>query len=219
MRDVTVTLEPGRIVGVTGPSGSGKSTLLRVLLGLDLRSAGEIRFDGATVGDADWPTVRRAAPMVRQDPGAPPTSAMDLLSDAMAWNASAPTGAGADAFRRHLHDLGLDAAHADRPGPELSGGESRRLRTALAAALSPRFLVLDEPSACLDAATSRRLASWLRVRADDGVGVLLASHDEALLARCAHHLIVLYDGVMHAEGAPAEIIPGAVAAAREEGGE
>jgi len=199
--DVSLQVGPGDILGVTGPSGCGKSTLLRLIMGLDARSAGSVALDGKPILPADLPGFRAVVAMLAQAPGRPAGTARDLAAEL----AIDPTPS--------LDPLGLAPELLDVPWTKLSGGEARRLRLAFLVATEPRYLVLDEPSSGLDAANGRRLAQFLLDQASAGRGVLVVSHDELLLARCASRMQILYEGEIQGEGTPDELIPAACAEA------
>jgi len=199
--DVSFSVEPGTVLGVTGPSGSGKSSLLRVMMGLDARSSGDVLLDDQVVCADQLPEFRRQVAMVPQRLGLPED------------RVEASFG-GADP-RPLLTGLGLSEEVSGRPWSSLSGGEARRARVAAACSFSPRYLVLDEPSEGLDTQAVARLSAFLRSQSKQGVGVLLVSHDEDLLARAADHLLVLYEGAIHGEGSAAELLPAAFRAISE----
>lgn len=200
---VSLRVEPGRIVGVTGPSGCGKSTLLRVVMGLDARSAGEIRIDGEAVMASTLPGFRRRVAMVPQRLGLPEGTPGDD-----------PVGAGASEL---FKALGLDPATMSQTWASLSGGEARRARIALACAGEPDYLIFDEPTEGLDAASAKRLADLVRQQAASGRGLILVSHDEVFLARTVDHLLVMYDGEVQGEGSPRDLIPAALLEAERDG--
>lgn len=202
LHDVSVRVEPGHVLGVTGPSGCGKSTLLRLIMGLDARSAGEIRLDGQLVTPEDLPEFRRRVAMVPQRLGLPDETPGALLEG--------------DAAAEYLAALGLDAAVASQPWSSLSGGEARRARIAVACATSAEYLVLDEPSEGLDGPARKKLAEVVRAQAAAGRGILIVSHDEVFLARTADDLVVLYDGEVQGEGRPRDLIPAAFAEAERD---
>jgi ABC-type multidrug transport system ATPase subunit len=202
VHDVSLRVEPGGVVGVTGPSGCGKSTLLRVVMGLDARSAGEVRIDGEVVMSSALPEFRRRVAMVPQRLGLPDGTPGDV-----------PTVASTGPW---FEALGLDSEVISQTWTSLSGGEARRARIAMACAGEPDYLVLDEPTEGLDAASANRLAELVRAQATLGRGVLLVSHDEVFLARTADHVLVIYDGEVHGEGSPRDLIPAAVCEAERD---
>lgn len=193
--DVSLRVDPGRVVGVTGPSGCGKSTVLRVVMGLDARSSGEVRLDGEVVTPSSLPEFRRRVAMVPQRLGLP---------DQTLGDSALPAG-----VSRWLEAVGLDPSVRSQTWSSLSGGEARRARIAIACAGEPDYLIFDEPTEGLDAVAARRLADLVRSQAASGRGLLLVSHDEVFLARTADHLVVMYDGEVQGEGAPQDLIPAA----------
>ncbi len=153
----------GEVLAVFGPSGTGKSTLLRVVLGLDTAFEGTLRRPAGTPG------------VVFQEPRLAP-----WLSVAGNLRLVAP-GLGSAAMAALLGPLGLAGTERMRPGA-LSLGMQRRVALARALVLAPEWLVLDEPFASLDPGLASALAAMVRVRAQDGALVLLATHelDQAL---------------------------------------
>lgn len=209
--DVSLRVAPGEVIGITGPSGCGKSTLLRLLMGLDAKSAGTVSLDGAEVAPSDLPEFRRKVAMLAQDVSTPAGTPRTTF-DPDRTDGAPPDGE----LETNLTALGLTSSALDTPWEKLSGGEARRVRLALLAAASPRFLVLDEPSSGLDGDNVVRLAAFIRAQAAAGLGILVVSHDELLLARCASRLQILYEGTVQGEGTPEEIIPAACAEVRRE---
>ena len=182
LRGLDLDVVAGRLLAVSGPSGSGKSTLLRVLSGLERPDTGDVTVADTPLAacDRDALAALRAADlaMVTQDVHlAGATSAEANLELARAVRRQ-PSDAEADA--RRLRDLGL-AALAHRPVDALSGGERQRVAVARALVVSPRLVVLDEPTSQLDEASAERLAAVLVAAARDGAAVVVATHDPVLL--------------------------------------
>lgn len=180
--DVTVAVEPGRILAVTGPSGAGKSTLLWLIAGLIEPDAGVVR--GADRGSG--------AAIILQGYGLVPV----LTAAENAEVALQIAGRPADEVRQRateaLDRVGLDEA-AGRLVEELSGGQRQRVAVARALAAAPRLLVADEPTAELDAETALVVARALREEAEAGAAVVLATHDPDLASLCDAH-VHLVDG-------------------------
>ena len=198
LKPVTLTVEGGEYVAVTGPSGSGKSTLLHVLGCLDRPTSGAYRFEGRDVSrlaDADLAAVRnRMIGFVFQR--------FHLLRDETALrNVELPLlYAGlprADRRRRAQEALGAVglAARADhRPG-QLSGGEQQRVALAPALVKEPRLLLADEPTGNLDSAAGQAVLGLLEALHDRGVTLILITHDPAVASHARRRLSI-HDGVV-----------------------
>ena len=199
---VSLTVEPGQIVGLVGESGCGKSTLARTAVGLHAPTAGSVEFDGAPVP----PLGRRARAerllplqMVFQNPYAclnPRRRIGDQIADGVR---------GADDPTRRVDELlevvGLDAAMRTRFPHQFSGGQRQRIAIAAALAAQPDVVLLDEPFASLDASGQAQLANLLtRLSRELGVGMLLISHDLGIVQQIADVLYVMYLGAIVESG-------------------
>jgi ABC-type Mn2+/Zn2+ transport system ATPase subunit len=201
---LSVTVEPGRFVGVVGPSGSGKTTLLRALLGEAAVLGGTVRVEG-TVGR--WPP---AAPRLR--PAARPRR-LGLPRDRRAGRAArarrdlGPPPWFSRAERRHaaalLERLGLGGL-GGRPISALSGGQQQRMFLARALVHDADLLLLDEPTSGVDLRTRHEILHLLGELRADGITVVLTTHD---LNWVAAHLprVVCLNGVVTADGPPTEV--------------
>ncbi|GAA2690376.1 MULTISPECIES: ABC transporter ATP-binding protein [Actinosynnema] len=183
--EVGFTLEPGRATAVVGPNGAGKSTLLRCVAGVDRVDAGRVLLDGADL-DESAPATRAAVATALDDLAFFPDLSVVEHLRLCAWShgSADPEALVADV----LAELGLDAA-ADQLPATLSSGQRHRLALASCLVRPRRLLVLDEPEQRLDAGGRRWLADRLDAEKRAGVAVLLASHDEALVARVADGLV------------------------------
>src|SRR3954447_2057956 len=141
---VGLTVERGEVVTVEGRSGVGKSTLLRSVVRLVEPVSGRIALDGQDVTGLDARLLRRRVGLVAQAPVMLPGTVAENLRYANA--AGTP-----EALARALAAAGLDASFAARHAAELSGGERARVAVARALARGPEVLLLDEPTAALDA--------------------------------------------------------------------
>ena len=173
----TLSLPRGGRGLIVGPSGSGKTTLLRALAGLARIRRGSIAIDGTPV-TRERADLRRRVALVFQEPD-PAGTVGETLRGPFAYGANRANTPDEDTFRTVLDALGLAAIALADDTASLSGGE--RHRVALAAALSLRrsVLLLDEPTAALDAAAADRVVSALdRHRSrDGGPAVLAVTHD------------------------------------------
>jgi len=206
LREVTLELSPGEVVGLIGPNGAGKSTLVNVLSGFDRPTTGTVELDGRDV--TRWPAHRRGRHgLARTFQHAHAFRGLTVRENVEVAALGAGSG-GARAARRAdelLGVLGL-ADYADAPAAALAHGDERRLGVARALAASPRFVLLDEPAAGLPEAEVPEFAAVVRsVRDDHGAGVLLIDHNMALIMEICDRILVLDQGTTLAEGTPAEI--------------
>jgi iron complex transport system ATP-binding protein len=209
LHGISATLEPGTLIGVIGPNGAGKSTLARAMLGLLKPSAGRVLIDGHDVvgiprGDLakriaylpqgqtlHWPlTVERLVALGRL-PHLAPFSRIGEADHAAIERAMERADVGA---LRH------------RVATELSGGERARALIARALAVEAPALVVDEPLASLDPGHQIEVMALLREQARAGALVVAVLHDLTMAARHCDRLLVLRNGVLVADGAPADVL-------------
>jgi biotin transport system ATP-binding protein len=198
---VSLTLTERR-VGVIGANGSGKSTFARLLNGLVVPTSGTVLVDGLDTR-TQARAVRRRVGFVFQDPDAQivhPTVAEDLAFGP--HNQGVPD----DEVRRRVEEM-LDryglAGHRDHPAHLLSGGQKQLLAIAGVLAMRPQRIVFDEPTTLLDLANTRRVARVIDELEQD---VVVVTHHLDLLA-AFDRVLVVEDGRVVADGAPAETVP------------
>jgi ABC-type multidrug transport system ATPase subunit len=184
---VSFEARPGEAVALWGPNGAGKTTILRCLLGL-ARYEGDIRIGGLDPS-RQGRDARRHIGFVPQELATPAMSVAEMIAF-IARLKAAPLGEAHDWLRR----LGI-AEHADKQIAALSGGMRQRLAVGLAQIGSPAVLLLDEPTANLDAAGRAELLELLRDLKQAGITLIFASHriDDVLLL--ADHVLLLERGV------------------------
>jgi branched-chain amino acid transport system ATP-binding protein len=206
LRDVTLELRRGEIVGLIGPNGAGKSTLVNVLSGFDRPSSGTVDLEGRDV--TRWkPSRRGRAGLVRTFQHSHAFRALSVRENVEV----AALGAGtrmraARAWAEQLLEALALTAHADSLADALAQGDERRLGVARALATNPRFVLLDEPAAGLPEAELEAFAEAVRaVRDDREAGVLLIDHNMALIMEICDRIHVLDQGRTLAEGSPADI--------------
>jgi branched-chain amino acid transport system ATP-binding protein len=206
LRDVSLELARGEVVGLIGPNGAGKSTLVNIISGFDRPDEGRVRLGGSDV--TGWSPHRRGRHGLART--FQHSHAFRGLSVRENVEVSA-LGVGArarDASRRAdtlLERLGLDR-YADTPSAALAHGDERRLGVARALATEPRFVLLDEPAAGLPEAEVPDFATLVRsIASDHAAGVLLIDHNMALIMETCDRIQVLDRGTVLAEGTPAEI--------------
>jgi branched-chain amino acid transport system ATP-binding protein len=206
LREVSLEVGRGEVVGLIGPNGAGKSTLVNVLSGFDRPTSGTVELEGRDV--TRWSPGRRGrGGLSRTFQHSHAFRALSVREnvEVAALGVGAATGEARRRANELLEKLGL-RAHAESPAAGLAQGDERRLGVARAMATAPRFLLLDEPAAGLPEAEIPALISAVRsVRDDDRVGVLLIDHNMALIMGICDRIYVLDQGRALAEGTPAEI--------------
>jgi putative ABC transport system ATP-binding protein len=193
--DVSVSIQRGSVVALTGPSGSGKSTLLHLIGAIERADSGRIEVDGCNLGElsrgrlADY---RRGVGFVFQRYHLLP--ALTALDNVMAPVLPYRTGYDKVARARQLlESVGL-GGREDAPPSRLSGGQQQRVAIARALIAEPQLLLADEPTGNLDSATGSEILNLLlRLREERGMTILLATHDPAIASR-TDRLIRLRDG-------------------------
>ena len=198
LENVSLSVDEGQFVAVTGASGSGKSTLLNLLGGLDTPSAGTIEVAGALVSAMDRDALARyrrfGAGMIFQS--------FNLVASRTALeNVELPlvfSDVDKKERRRRAAELldrvGLAHRAGHRP-PELSGGEQQRVAVARALVNDPRLLLADEPTGNLDSQTSREIVGLLaELNRSRRLTVVMVSHEESLVREYAQEVVRLRDG-------------------------
>jgi len=210
--DADIDVRAGSAVGIIGESGSGKSTLVRLLLALDVPTAGTVEFDGAAVDAAagarhlHW--LRRQTGVVFQDPYAsldPRMSVGRIVAEPL-W-ALGIEGDRRARVREVLEDVGLEPGMADRFPHEFSGGQRQRIALARALVHRPRLLVGDEPLSALDVTVRAQileLLAELRVRND--LTLLMVSHDIGVVQNLCDEVVVMKDGRIVEEGPTEKVL-------------
>ncbi len=212
VKDVSLTVRKGEVVGLLGPNGAGKTTSFYMIVGLVRASAGDITIDGASV--EHMPIHRRARLGLSYLPQEASIfrklnvednvrAVLELQHD----EAGKPLSK--DEIERRLtgllQDLRVDHLRAS-PSLALSGGERRRVEIARALATQPRFILLDEPFAGIDPIAVieiQRIISFLKSR---GIGVLITDHNVRETLGICDHAYIISDGHVLAQGTPAEIV-------------
>lgn len=210
VRDVDLSIARGETVGIVGESGCGKSTLGRLLLRLVEPTSGVIRFDNAdmtALSARDLRLLRRRMQMVFQDPYAsldPRCTVGASVAEPLRIQGLPRRGRAAEL----LALVGLRAGLLDAYPHQLSGGQRQRVGIARALALSPDFVVLDEPTASLDVSVQAQVVGLLEsLRARLGLTYAFISHNLPLVDYLADRVVVMYLGriveVLPAPGATA----------------
>lgn len=175
-------IPPEGVTCVVGNSGSGKTSLLRLLNRLEVPTTGVVRYRGEDLALVPATQVRRSIGMVFQRPALFEGTAVDNL------RVGDPTLSDAEA-NDYLCKVGLPAEIGEREASLMSGGEAQRLCLARALTVKPQVLVLDEPTASLDAESVAVLESYLMKLARQGLPQVWVSHDPDQVDRIADHVL------------------------------
>ena len=185
LQDVTFRVNKGEFAFLTGPSGAGKSTILRLVIVEETPTAGEVRVSGSLTSGlprAEIPRLRRKIGVVFQDFRLlPHLSAFDNVALPLRI-AGRPEGQIRADVGEMLRWVGLAKQSSARPA-ELSGGEQQRVAIARAVIGRPSLLLADEPTGNLDEAQAERLMQLLKEMNRLGTTVVVATHNDALVAR------------------------------------
>jgi len=206
LRDVSLSVQRGEVVGLLGPNGAGKTTCFYIVSGLIAADYGSIRLDGHDI--TDLPMYRRA----RLGIGYLPQEASIFRGLNVADNIRAvleAVEADRDLRETMLEDLlaEFSISHLQRtPALALSGGERRRVEIARALAAQPQFMLLDEPLAGIDPVALGDIRDLVLHLKDRGIGVLITNHNVRETLEVVDRAYIIHDGHVLMEGKPKEIL-------------
>jgi tungstate transport system ATP-binding protein len=195
-----LTVKPAHIVGLIGPNGSGKSTLLRLLGLIERPTRGEIFFNGCRV-EPFSDEARFLITLLPQEPFLMKRSVFNNVSYGLKLRGDGREDI-VDKANQALSLVGLDSKDfALRPWYALSGGEAQRVALAARLALKPKVLLLDEPTASVDAASAQLIKEvTLRARRELGTTLIVASHDWQWLYEICDEILHLFKGRIFGRG-------------------
>ena len=189
LRDLSVVVQPGELLAVTGPSGAGKTTLLSAMAGLLRPATGRVLVDGEPLRDRDH-AESLGVVLIPQDNGlAAILTAAENISVAMIATGRTPAEARRGTAEA-IEQVGL-TGHGDQLIEELSGGQQQRAAIARGLALRGDVLLADEVTSELDATNRQRVIELLRAEATRGAAVVFATHDPEAAAACDRELHLL----------------------------
>ncbi len=206
VRDVSLSVQRGEVVGLLGPNGAGKTTCFYMIMGLIGADSGQILIDGEDV--TSLPMYQRA----RLGLGYLPQEASIFRGMSVEENVAAVVelvekdrskrAAQVDALLNELHVSHL----RDAPATALSGGERRRVEIARALASRPSFMLLDEPFTGIDPLAISDISDLVRYLKQRGLGVLITDHQVRETLQIVDRALVMYDGVVLFDGPPEEVL-------------
>ena len=204
LRDIDFTVRPGDVTSIIGASGSGKSTLLRCINLLETPTGGEILFHGRNImaRDASASEYRTKVGMVFQSFNL--FSNMTVLENCTVGQEKVlkknKTEAREQALK-YLNQVGM-APYVNARPRQLSGGQKQRVAIARAMAMEPEVLLFDEPTSALDPEMVGEVLSVMRDLAEQGMTMLVVTHEMAFARDVSGHVVFMADGVICEEGAP-----------------
>ena len=206
VRGVSFYLSQGEIVSLLGPNGAGKTTSFYMIVGFLFPDEGEIYLDGERI--THLPMYKRA----RKGIGYLPQE-VSIFRKMTVWeNIEAPLeerGIPKEERKKKVEELlnMLDVYHLkDQLGITLSGGEKRRVEIARALALSPKFLLLDEPFAGVDPIATQEIREILFSLKKKGIGILITDHNAREMMKISDRVYILYEGRILVEGTPRRLL-------------
>jgi len=215
VKDVSLKVDKGEVVGLLGPNGAGKTTSFYMIVGLLRADGGQILLDGQRI--EALPIHRRArlglgylpqeASIFRKLTVAQNVRAVLELQHDMDGNALSEAEI-TSRLDELLKDLRVDHLR-DSPAPALSGGERRRVEIARALATRPRFILLDEPFAGIDPIAVLEIQHIIGFLKSRGIGVLITDHNVRETLGICDHAYIISDGHVLASGTTAEIVENA----------
>ncbi|WP_332683007.1 heme ABC transporter ATP-binding protein [Bosea sp. (in: a-proteobacteria)] len=219
VREASLQLEAGTTSIVVGPNGAGKSTLLKLLTGELSPAQGEVRLDGTPLaGSPAWRLACQRAVMAQNQRLAFPFSVYEVARLGLEGVGRAQPRARSDAMIAQALETAGVLGLAGRQYQTLSGGEQQRVQFARAlcqleagrTVAERQVLFLDEPIASLDLCHQLALLDAARAIATQGAAVLIVLHDLNLAVTYADRLLVMHEGLIVAQGAPAAILDDAL---------
>jgi polar amino acid transport system ATP-binding protein len=211
VNNVSLTVGEGEVVAMIGPSGAGKSTLLRCINLLEQPDSGRITVDGKLVDAGqvitakDLATLRRTAGMVFQSFNLfPHLTVMKNISLPQQRVLGRSKAESDERAVKLLERVGLADKSHQYPN-RCSGGQQQRIAIARALAMDPKVMLFDEPTSALDPELGLEVLAVMRELADEGMTMVVVTHEMQFAKDVSDHLVVMADGGILEEGTPADI--------------
>jgi len=202
VRDVSIEVAAGEIVGLLGPNGAGKTTTFYMTVGLTAPDSGTVELDGKDVtGDPMYVRARKGIGYLPQEPSIFRGLTVEQNILAILETIGLDRASQKRRLGELLGELGL-ASLAKSPAYTLSGGERRRAEITRALVMSPRFILLDEPFAGIDPIAVGDIQKIVFHLRDRGIGVLITDHNVRETMRITDRAYIVHDGKIYRSGTP-----------------
>jgi len=202
VRDVSIEVAAGEIVGLLGPNGAGKTTTFYMTVGLTAPDSGTVELDGKDVtGDPMYVRARKGIGYLPQEPSIFRGLTVEQNILAILETIGLDRASQKRRLGELLGELGL-ASLAKSPAYTLSGGERRRAEITRALVMSPRFILLDEPFAGIDPIAVTDIQKIVFHLRDRGIGVLITDHNVRETMRITDRAYIVHDGRIYRSGTP-----------------
>lgn len=213
--DVTLSVAKGEVVSIIGPSGAGKSTFLRCINMLEIPSTGDIRVGERkiSISQTEPPPTTKELASLRSNVGMvfqsfnlfPHLTVIENVSIAqrrvMGRSPAEADGRSMELMKR----VGLRGKEAAYPA-KCSGGQQQRVAIARALALDPAVMLFDEPTSALDPEVGAEVLGVMRELADDGMTMIIVTHEMAFAKEVSDRVVIMVDGAIHEQGLPEEVM-------------
>ncbi len=215
LKDVSMSVPPGKVTCLIGPSGSGKSTLLRCINFLEEYDSGEVRIDGQLIG-YDAPgrkmsarklrEMRRSIGMVFQQFNLwPHMTALQNVAEGLIRVRGLPRREAETRAAEALEKVGLADKMANHPS-RLSGGQQQRVAIARAVAMEPRLMLFDEPTSALDPELVGEVLNVMKTLASEGMTMVVVTHEMGFAAHVADQVAFMEKGELVGVDVPSRIL-------------
>lgn len=215
LRGISLGVEPGEVITIIGRSGSGKSTLLRCVNFLEQPTHGRITVDGLTVEVQQHRLsreqkqaihdIRLRTGMVFQEFNLfPHLSVIENLIEAPVTVKKMSKPAATEIAEQYLAKVGLSEKRNEYPN-RLSGGQKQRVAIARALTMQPKLMLFDEPTSALDPELIGEVLEVMRRLAEEGMTMLVVTHEMAFAREVSHRMVFMEDGVIVEAGPPSQL--------------
>lgn len=207
LKDIDFTVKKGDVISIIGASGSGKSTMLRCINLLENPTGGSILYHGEDITDPKMsvPAYREKVGMVFQNFNL--FNNLTVLENCMIGPEKVAKKSKAEAEKlamQFLEKVGMEQFINAKPR-QLSGGQKQRVAIARALAMEPEVLLFDEPTSALDPQMVGEVLNVMSTLAEDGMTMLIVTHEMAFARDISSHIIFMADGVIEEEGTSEEL--------------